>query len=249
MKRFIKTILTLVICFCAILGIENVNAKEVFYTNDKGFELTQDEYNFFNQIYGKKFVKKYLDESVYNEYSDIDFKTVEVTTKKSRQDNTSRINPTRDNPIVYSTAKEVRMSKLCGILCRIVTTAEWYAEPSVKSYDDIGAYLDGPTRLSPPATAVYSSLSTGGEETVKYDTDGFGAVVQIPQGEDVVVTQSFSYSGTGHIYASYQHAMSTSSLAIAQQFNIDIIGFGNVFDFYGDAFEIYDEMQGVDLTV
>ena len=249
MKKVVKIFLTLVICFCVVLGIDNVNAKEVFYTNDKGFELTEDEYNFFKQVYGEKFVKKYLDEDVYSQYSDIDFGTVQVTTKTSRQENANRFNPSRDNPIVYSTAKEVRMSKFCGILCRIVTTAEWYGEPSVKSYDDIGAYLNGPTRMAPPATAVYSSLSNGMDETTVYDSDGFGAVVLIPQGDDVIVTQAFTYQGTGHIYASYQHAMSQSSLTIAQQFNIDIIGFGHVFDFYGDAFDIYDEMPGVDLTV
>ncbi len=55
--------------------------------------------------------------------------------------------------------------------------------------------------------------------------------------------------GHGTVYASYQHAMSTSSLTIAQKFNIDIIGYGNVFGFYDEAEDIYDAMNGVNLVV
>ena len=248
MKRYMKYLI-LVICVMTMIGFKNVNAKEVYYTNEKGFSFTQEEYNFFKNVYGKKFVQKYFDQDVYNQYSDIDISTAQVNTKRVST-NGSRQNPMRDNPYYYTPAKSIRISSVTSpVLNRIVQTVEWFGEPTVKSYDDLGAYLEGPTRITTPYTVIYSSLTNSTEEAIKYDTDGFGAVLQVPNGDDVMATQVFYYTGTGTIYGSYQHAASTSSLSIAQMFNIDVTGFGGVFDFYGDAYYIYDGMIGVDIDV
>lgn len=248
MKRYMK-FLVLIICIMTLFGFKNVNAKEVYYTNEKGFSFTQEEYNFFENVYGKKFVKKYLDQDVYNQFLDVDFSTVQVNTKQVST-NGSRQNPVRDNPYYYTPAKSIRISSVSTpVMNRIVQTVEWFGEPTVKSYDDLGAYLEGPTRIGTPNTLIYSSLSDSPAEAIKYDTDGFGAVVKVPNGDDVMATQIFYYTGTGTIYGSYQHAASESSLSIAQMFDIDTSGFGGVFDFYGDAYYIYDAMLGVDIDV
>lgn len=234
-------------CLLAIISIKNVDAKEIVYTNDHGIELDKYEYKFFKDVYGSTYLQ-YLDEDTYNDFSDIDFEHPNVETESYIEPSFTPVNNQRGT--YYSTpVKSINISKVCGALCRVITSVTWFYEPSVKSYDVIGAYLAGPTRTGTPATAVHSTLSTDFAVTTKYDTDGFGAVVEIPQGDDVVLTQNFTYSGTGTIYSSYQHAMSTSSLAIAQMFNISPVGFGGVFGFYGDAYDIYDEMNGVDIIV
>ena len=230
-----------------LFGVKSVNAKEVVYTNDNGMELDRYEYDFFRQLYGQKFLQ-YLDQNVYNQYLDIDFQNPDLEVHTYIEPNFNLGNNPRGS--FYSTpAKSINIGKICGAVCRIVTTATWLVDPSVKSYDVIGSYIVGPTRVSTPATSAYSTLDTNLAETTKYDTDGYGGIVELPQGNDIVVVSSFIYTGTGTVYSSYQHAMTTSSTTIAQQFNISGIGFGGVFDFYDDAYDIYDNMNGVYLVV
>ena len=50
MKKQIKICALLLILFCA-LNSENVNAQEVYYTNDYGVQLTQEEYEFLTKMY------------------------------------------------------------------------------------------------------------------------------------------------------------------------------------------------------
>lgn len=230
-----------------LFGVKSVNAKEVVYTNNNGMELDRYEYDFFRQLYGQKFLQ-YLDQNVYNQYLDIDFQNPDLEVHTYIEPNFNLGNNPRGS--FYSTpAKSINIGKICGAVCRIVTTATWLVDPSVKSYDVIGSYIVGPTRVSTPATSAYSTLDTNLATTTKYDTDGYGGIVELPQGNDIVVVSSFIYTGTGTVYSSYQHAMTTSSTTIAQQFNISGIGFGDVFDFYDDAYDIYDNMNGVYLVV
>ena len=189
-----------------------------------------------------------MDQDIYNQYLDIDFQNPDLEVQTYIEPNFNLGNSPRGS--FYSTpAKSINIGKVCGILCRIVTTATWLVEPSVRSYDVIGSYLVGPTRISTPTTVAYTSDNSNFASANKYDTNGFGSVVEIPQGDDVIVTQVFAYTGTGTVYSSYQHAMTTSSLTIAQQFNISGIGFGGVFDFYDEAYDTYDNMNGVYLVV
>ena len=248
MKKALK-VLVIVVCFCVILGARNVSAKEVAYTNEKGFEFTQDEYNFFIKVYGQKFVQKYLDQDIYDQFPDTDFANDEVVTKVYST-NESRHNPSKDSPYFSSPAKSIQISKYCGALCRIFVTATWLGDPTVKSYDDIGVYLDGPSKLGSVTTVAYSDTENNYAAATKYQTEGFGASVLLPQtGDDIIINQSFNYTGTGTVYASYQHAMLNTTLAVAQSFNISDIGYGGVFDFYNNADLVYDNMNGVDLDV
>lgn len=244
-----RIILFMVICFCSIIGIRNVSAKEVFYTNEKGFEFSEDEYTFFKKVYGEKLVQKYFDESLYDDYAGIDFANTEVQTKKYTTSE-SRQPLLRDSPYYSTPAKSIQISNVCtSILCKISVTATWLGDPTVKSYDDIGMCLAGVTRVGSVPTIAYSDSNSTFDETTKYQSNGFGATVQLPQGNDIVILQSLDYMGHGTVYASYQHAMSTSSLTLAQQFNIDPVGYGEVFGFYGGAEDIYDAMNGVNLVV
>lgn len=248
MKKALK-VLVIVVCFCVILGTRSVSAKEVAYTNEKGFELTQDEYNFFTKIYGQKFVQKYLDQDIYNQFPDTDFANDEVVTKVYST-NESRQNPSKDSPYFSSPAKSLLISNYCNqTTCRIFVTATWLGDPTVKSYDDIGVYLDGPSRMGSAITHAYSDDNSNFAAATKYQTDGFGASILLPEGNDIIITQSFYYTGTGTVYASYQHAMLNTTLAVAQSFNISDIGYGGVFDFYNNADLVYDNMNGVDLDV
>ena len=149
-----------ILFFCIMTSIRSVSAKEVVYTNEKGFEFSQDEYVFFKSLYGEKLIQKYFDEDLYNEFSGIDFANTPVKTKIYYSKENGE-NPSKDSPYFSSPAKSIQISKVCtSIMCRIYITATWLGDPSVKSYDDIGAYLDGPARLGTPVTAAYSDQNS-----------------------------------------------------------------------------------------
>ena len=63
------------------------------------------------------------------------------------------------------------------------------------------------------------------------------------------VIQQFTVTTGGTVYASYQHAMKSTTKAISQMYNITPTGAGYVFAFYGDATSVYDQMNGVDIQV
>ena len=61
-------------------------------------------------------------------------------------------------------------------------------------------------------------------------------------------TQEYDVKGTGILYASYQHAMSTISLPSSKCYTVNFGGYGGVFDFYGNAYGVYDQMAGVETS-
>ena len=63
------------------------------------------------------------------------------------------------------------------------------------------------------------------------------------------ISQSYDVSGTGVIYASYQHATQYITKATSQLYTIGYGGDGGVFHFYGAASDVYDQMGGVDMVV
>ena len=163
-------------------------------------------------------------------------------------------NPTRDdNLYVTTSAKSLEMSNYCFAgNCKVYSEVEWFGDPTVKSYDLYGSYFNGTvSRVDTPM--IFATTSNGDNSDysiIKYESDGFGGVIELPQnGDDIVLDLIYKYTGTGTIFVSYQHAMSTISLADAQLFNIDLIGYGGVFDFYGAAVGKYDQMPGVHMDV
>lgn len=242
MKRGSKILLfTFVTAASLFINIKNVNAQtESFYTNDKGVQFTEDQYNFITRFYWDGY-QNYMTQEMLDDLSDIDFANVEVE-KVSYC-------PIERGTFVSSQYKSLTIGRACGALCRVSVSAEWFVKPSIKSYDVMGMYLDGPTRNGTPTTIIAGDGEGSFEETIKYENDGFGAVIKLPNAEKIVITQSMVYNGSGRIYASYQHAMENISFANAQKFNIEFGGYGGVFEFYGGAYGVYDQFPGVDINV
>ena len=64
-----------------------------------------------------------------------------------------------------------------------------------------------------------------------------------------MISMSFKVSKGGTVFGSYQHAMQNTTLPVSQDYNFSIVGYGNVFDYYGNAIGVYDGMNGVDINV
>ena len=207
-------------------------------------EFTEDEYNYFTKVHWDG-IQKVMTQDYYDLFAGEDFKNATVE-KKSL---CIKRPQTRDTTYASTYYDEITISKSCGILCRVSTTVHWLGEPYVKSHDVMGSLLSGPSRLGTPGTLIIGDDDSSPPDTTVYQTDGFGAVFQVPNSQTLSIAQTFTYTGSGIVYATYQHALSTISLAHAQEFNINIAGYGSVFAFYGNAYGVYDAGPGVFITV
>ncbi len=250
MRRYVKSFIVTVLLLIVFVTNSNVNAKEIYYTNDYGVSLSKEEYDFFSQVYWEGF-QKLLTLEKYEQFVSIDFLNAEYEYSTTREKDKKIGEEYSPKGTYHSTGtKSVSISKICSTNCIIVTVAEWYGTPTIKSYDVIGAYLYNSTRLSTPSTIISSTTTSYSSNSIKYDSNGFGTSFLLPQsGNSYEISQDFITTKSGHIYASYQHAKQTSSLAISQSYNISLTGFGGVFGFYGTAYNTYDAMNGVDIAL
>lgn len=246
MKKAVKYFAAFLFVITIFMGQE-VYAKEVYYTNSKGVSFTKEQYDFYTYLthdgFQEHVTQDMLDEIAGADLSKIQVKKVGICPNPQRRD---------DNMYVITSAKSLEMSNYCyGGYCSIYSEVEWFGDPTVKSYDLYGTYFDSTiSRIGPPLIFATSTDYQNDEETIVYENDGFGAVVQVPTtGEDIIIDMIYNYSGSGTVFVSYQHAMSPITLANAQLFNIDLIGYGGVFDFYGAAVGVYDQMPGVHMDV
>ena len=252
MVRNKKILLMIVLSVFCFLSSKNVYAED-YYTNGYGVSFDRSQYDFFTDFFYDGY-QDLMTQAMFEEYDEFDFENT-VIEKVSYCPNQAHFNPgnqlsPQDFPYLDTYAKELSMAKACNaVFCRVSLTVTWHGTPIVQSHDVIGSYISGPTRFSTPITTYESSNGSGHETDMVYDTDGYGAVVAIPNASDIIVSQSFAYTGHGLIYMSYQHAVSTVSLDNAKSFTIGLAGLGNVFIYPSAIADCYDQMGGVYMTV
>lgn len=227
-----------------IFSISNVSASEYYYVNDKGVRLTEKEYDFISKMYYEGY-QKYLTKEEYKV----------VFAEEINDDITSNTYIEYGNELHgtshSSASKSLTISESCSDSCLIIVKASWLKSPTIRSYDLIGAYLDGVSLLNAPITSVVNS--TNSTSTVDYDSfaNGFGVSAKlISTGNDMQIMQTYRTTRGGHVYASYQHAKKEITLANSKQYTINYAGYGHVF-LFNNMFirEYYDGMGGVDIAV
>ncbi len=246
-----KGVMSLLAILC-IFGIaKNVYAEEVYYTNQNGVELTREEYEFLatfhNSIYPSIMTRDMYDSFVESDIMNSDIQIVTYTEPALPLLNPG-LPPTSQS---HSTsAKTVQIAAGCVTdRCYMDLQATWHISPSVRSWDNIGAFFDGPSLISHDGTYVYSTAGLSWFNNLK-TTNGIGNSVELPStGEDIIVDTCFTVTRGGTVYGSYQHAMQNTTLANSQNYTLDILGYGEVFSYYGNAIGVYDGMNGVDIDV
>ena len=247
-----KKIVMLLLAVLCVFGItKNVYAEEVYYTTQNGIELTREEYEFLTMFYGPGYLN-IMTQDMYDEFVEDDLINSDVEIKTYSEPQLPLLNPgIQPNSTSHSTpAKTVQIGRACKTsYCMMTLKNTWHVSPYVRSWDNIGAYLDGVTLLAHNYTYVDSTAGTTYFSNLN-TTNGIGNSVELPAtGEDITISMSFKVSRGGIVYGSYQHAMQTTTLANSQNYTLDILGYGNVFSYYGTAIGIYDGMNGVDITV
>lgn len=249
MKR--KSILFAFVLLVGIMMSTTVQAKNLCvegtgdYVNKNGVQLTEKEFQFVNEFYGDTFFENMTQED-YDWLKPLNINDGNVEIKSVTKYN--EINPLSSE--VGTALEKITIAKNCPGTCSVYVNAQWYANPVYRSYDVIGARLVG-TSLSSDMILSKSNSTSGSQysERLKVLSNGFGASVKLPTtGMNISVDQRFDVYEGGTVYASYQHATKNVTLNASQMFTIGV-GYGGVFNFYGDAKGAYDGMVGVDIAV
>lgn len=249
-----KKILSVMIFTLSLCTIGNVQAEEEpYFITYGGVELTEYQYNTLVDILSEESVRNITEEDynalhvermIEGKYS--------YTTKEYEI-----VDPTYPGGIVpyayhETTSKKLTLSKACfDSVCGIAVTAYWKKVPSVKSYDVIGIRFENTTFYGPQS--FYYSTTTGG--TASYDanvktTTGAAFVKKITSDINyVALDANLNYAYNGIVFASYQHATSSVTLAQAKNFTFKGTGYGGVFLWPMSIRTKYDQMGGVSETL
>ena len=248
MKRIIVFLL---VALC-IFGItKNAYAEEAYYTNQNGIELTREEYDFLTTFYNSVY-PSIMTREMYDRFVESDLMNSEVNIVTYTEPQLALLNPgVQPNSQTHSTSyKTVQIGSGCTTdRCYMSVQNTWHVSPSVRSWDNIGAYFDGVSLISHDCTYVYSTSGVDWFNNLN-TTNGIGNSVKLPDtGENIIIDIEFTVTKGGTVYGSYQHAMQNTTLVNSQNYTLSLGGEGHVFLYYGNAIGIYDGMNGVDIQV
>lgn len=235
----------LLFLFLILISIKSVSAQAINqYKNSNGVIVSEKEYLFINEFYGKDYFNKMTMDD-YNWIKDLNINESEVEIKTYSNFDIM--------PIATSNTqngRKISIAKSCSNNCNIIVLCKWTSTPNIKSYDVIGARLSG-TSLSSDSitTKITSSNGTEYSTNVQKFTNGFGTSVKYPSsGTSVSIEQKYTVSKGGIVYATHQHATKSITLATSKLYTIGSSGYGGVFNFYGSASGTFDEMGGLQIT-
>ena len=219
-------------------------AKEVYFVNQNNVEFTKEEYDFISYMFWDG-AQENMDLDDYNNFINSDIMNGDLDS-----------NIYYDIPLTRATSieeanKTLKIVKSCSSNCFVSVTLTWKKFPTVKSYDVIGAYLDGTSLVNNPATSITTNGTiTTTYKDIKKSNNGFGVSVKLPTyGTSMIINQSFRVNKGGTVYASYQHAIKNISLSNSQNYTFSRSGYGGVFKFSGTALTTYDKMKGVSISL
>ncbi len=236
-----KKIILVLFIFLGV-KIMNVSAMDNYFVNMNGVIFSEEEYKFISDILWNG----YQESMTQAEYDSIFIYGI------SNNIQIKELIPmmTFGNSHVTN-SKSLVITKAATESDTLITVkVTWTKNPIVRSYDIIGAYLGGPIISSSVFTKVFSSSANNTSQYIKYDGNGFGVSIKLPDnGNQVMLSQVYRVTGTGTINASYQHATSNISLSNSQKYTISNNGTGGVFLFDSSISNYYDHMRGVDISV
>lgn len=223
------------------VGILNVNASTVYYTNDNNVNFTERQYDFFTEMYFDGY-QEYMTQEDFD-YFELEMMNPDLVESEYISDIITRATSVNDGTKTLKISKS-STNEISNV--SIVTT--WNTNPNVKSYDVIGARLSSVSLKDTPTTKLINSKGTSNYSVSVSSNNGFGTSVPL-SGNNMKVTQTFKVSNGGTVYASYQHAKTAISLANSKRYTISANGYGGVFAFTGLAISTYDKMNGVSISV
>lgn len=246
-----------------VMTEEEYNDFLKVYSNEYIMLMSEEKYNELKNLDFDNITKstKYV-ESVYNPNLHL---TTEREVTKAEYDNFNPVMPLLDDggASAESTMKIISLAVIGGTTWNnAIFTAAWKGIPSTRSFDVIGFYgfgLDfgeGTQQGNQiyELNGTYSAIdyAWNGTNIKKFD-NGFGISMNIVNSDitdlqllvECYVTPTVTHPT---IYASYQHAVQTLSLADSQNYTLGGSGLGSVFIFPYSISQKYDGMSGVSVS-
>lgn len=246
MKRLIKVLSILTVIFSVnVVYAEN---NDVYYTNKNGVNLTEREYEYVTAL----FDEHYAEIMSNDEYEAIQLMNVNENDYEIVYPEEDLIQPA--STWHETASKRLAIGKSCsGGVCQINIGNTWLKVPKVSSYDIIGAMLVGTTFAS-QTFITYFTNDSGTEyctsDEIVSAVNGYGCSHKIGVSDTHYSFQTFSVYTGGTVFASYQHASKTISLANSKKYTFSLNGHGNVFLFSKASIrDTYDGMSGVSIGV
>ena len=210
----------------AVLAIANVSAKEVYYSNGT-VELTEKEYNYVKEFYGDEYLKNMTKEN-YKWLDELDVNNIDYKIKFAKVPDASV-----NGGYVGTNAKTLGISGGCDTnYCTVTVLAKWLGNPTVRSWDVMGAFFYGTSLYNQNVrTILTSSNGSTIPSNYRFLSNGFGNSFQLPSGSSIIIEQRYYMKPGGTVFASYQHAMSTSTLEKSKSYDLGVTGYGGVFIF------------------
>ena len=219
-----------------------------YYANNNGVEFTKDQYNYISSLY----YDGYQDEMTIEEYDKIvslNLFNQPIEAIYQSDSITNKLLNGIKSGTVTENGRTTKIVKSCSTECLVVLTATWNIVPTVYSYDVIGFRISsGTINTIGKATVKGTGYSyTSNSSQAKSFSNGFGHSVKLSNVSNLKVSTSMYCSPGVTAYGSYQHAMSNITLANSKLYTIGAGGYGNVFIFYGNALNKYDDANGVSI--
>lgn len=247
-SSILKYIIFMLVLFLCLMFTNNAYALENFYENENGVKLTKEEYEFLSQMYWDGYQSLMTLED-YREFQNSGVMNGDVEVKEVTYSNSNTLGIMPYGTSFSDSSRTLKIFKSCSTDCLISVTAEWTGHPFIRSYDVIGAFLNGTAFTNNPTTTIASTDSKTIVNDLTMTSNGIGSSFLLPSGSNITINQIFRVQTGGHVYASYQHAKSTSTLAKSKDYTFSYFGYGRVFLFGIGSQNIYDAMNGVDIAV
>ncbi|MBE6145534.1 MAG: hypothetical protein E7171_02820 [Firmicutes bacterium] len=134
---------------------------------------------------------------------------------------------------------------------------EWKTMPKNKSFDVMAmrwtsnytmTSYDGSQTTNGNTSYVAYNVGNG---NYKFGTNAIGLSQNLVDSATMIYNDMIvvgTCSGTGQVWATYQHAQANITLATSKLYNFSSSGYGGVLSFYGNASGIYDNTTGMHLA-
>lgn len=246
-----------------VISEQEYNDFLKIYDSEYIMNMSETKYNKLKELDFNDITttSKYI-ETVYNPNLQL---STEKEITKDEFDNYNPVMPLLDDGATYyeSTAKRISMNIIGGSTWNYVTVAlTWKGIPSTRSFDVIGVrgygleFAEG----SQAGEQIYTldgnytviDYAWNGTNIQKHD-NGFGISMNIVNSDITYLQATVECDVKATIthptvYASYQHAVDSVTLAQSQNYTLGGSGLGSVFVFPYSISQKYDGMTGVSVS-
>lgn len=219
-----------------------VNAEGAYYINQYGVSFDETQYSYFSKMFWDGY-QDLITQDEFNYVKNLNLFSNKIETVTLQE----------NGPQLYSTITEksrtLIMNKSCSSQCYVSLQASWNANPNVKSYDVIGARLKDVSLVKIGNAYVIGDNFKKNYSSPDIKNNGFGYSVKLENVSNLKVNVSFFTTTGGTVYGAYEHSRKNISLKTSKLYTISQGGQGNVFKFSVAASNVYDEANGLNLTV